>query len=161
MLPDRSVLIGQNLWKMPKFKCEILSNFQTMCKADFFGIYYVTLIKNFQFTWMAFIWVDEVWMITLWRSQAIAPIQNEDMTMGKSWAALKNLQRISVSFPNGHFPATIDQKVTGHVKLQSKKSEKDKAKIKELRGSQRSWRSLRRAQSKQRLSVDPIIMTGM
>ena len=81
--------------------------------------------------------------------------------MGKSWAALKNLQRISVSFPNGHFPATIDQKVTGHVKLQSKKSEKDKAKIKELRGSQRSWRSLRRAQSKQRLSVDPIIMTGM
>ena len=115
----------------------------------------------FVFTWMAFIWVDEVWMITRWRSQAIAPIQNEDMTMGKSWAALKNLQRISVCFPNGHLPATIDQKVTGQVKLQSKKSEKDKAKIKELRGSQRSWRSLRRAQSKQRLRVEPIIMTGM
>ena len=37
MLPDRSVLIGQKLVenaKMPKFKCEILSNFQTMCSDD-------------------------------------------------------------------------------------------------------------------------------
>ena len=34
VLPDRSVLIGQKLMesaKMPKFKCNILSNFQTMC----------------------------------------------------------------------------------------------------------------------------------
>ena len=30
VLPDRSVLMGQNWWKMPKFKCYILSNFQTM-----------------------------------------------------------------------------------------------------------------------------------
>ena len=37
MLPDRSVLKGQKLAtnaKMPKFKCEILSNFQTMCSDD-------------------------------------------------------------------------------------------------------------------------------
>ena len=35
MLPDRSVLIGQKLVenaKIEKFKCDILSNFQTMCK---------------------------------------------------------------------------------------------------------------------------------
>ena len=34
MLPDRSVLIGQKLAriaKIRKFKCDILSNFQTMC----------------------------------------------------------------------------------------------------------------------------------
>ena len=34
VLPDRSVLIGQKLVenaKIPKFKCDILSNFQTMC----------------------------------------------------------------------------------------------------------------------------------
>ena len=34
MLPDRSVLIGQKLVekaKIQKFKCDILSNFQTMC----------------------------------------------------------------------------------------------------------------------------------
>ena len=35
VLPDRSVLIGQKLVenaKIEKFKCDILSNFQTMCK---------------------------------------------------------------------------------------------------------------------------------
>ena len=34
VLPDRSVLIGQKLVenaKIQKFKCDILSNFQTMC----------------------------------------------------------------------------------------------------------------------------------
>ena len=34
VLPDRSVLIGLKLVenaKIPKFKCDILSNFQTMC----------------------------------------------------------------------------------------------------------------------------------
>ena len=34
MLPDRSVLMGQKLVesaKIKKFKCDILSNFQTMC----------------------------------------------------------------------------------------------------------------------------------
>ena len=34
MLPDKSVLIGQKLVenaKIQKFKCDILSNFQTMC----------------------------------------------------------------------------------------------------------------------------------
>ena len=31
VLPDRSVLIGQKLVKMPKFKCDILDNFQTLC----------------------------------------------------------------------------------------------------------------------------------
>jgi len=34
VLPDRSVLIGQKLVenaKMPKFKCDILGDFQTMC----------------------------------------------------------------------------------------------------------------------------------
>ena len=30
VLPDRLILIGQKLAKMPKFKCDILSNFQTM-----------------------------------------------------------------------------------------------------------------------------------
>ena len=36
MLPDRSVVIGQKLVekaKIQKFKCDILSNFQTMCKS--------------------------------------------------------------------------------------------------------------------------------
>ena len=36
MLPDRSVLIGQKLVenaKIQKFKCDILSNFQTMCQG--------------------------------------------------------------------------------------------------------------------------------
>ena len=35
MLPDRSILIGQKLVenaKIQKFKCDILSNFQTMCR---------------------------------------------------------------------------------------------------------------------------------
>ena len=35
MLPDRSVFIGQKLMKnakIQKFKCDILSNFQTMCQ---------------------------------------------------------------------------------------------------------------------------------
>ena len=35
MLPDRSLLIGQKLVenaKIQKFKCDILSNFQTMCR---------------------------------------------------------------------------------------------------------------------------------
>ena len=35
VLPDRSVLIGQKLMenaKIKKFKCDILSNFQTMCR---------------------------------------------------------------------------------------------------------------------------------
>ena len=34
VLPDRSILIGQKLvenGKLQKFKCDILSNFQTMC----------------------------------------------------------------------------------------------------------------------------------
>ena len=34
VLPDRSLLIGQKLeenGKIQKFKCDILSNFQTMC----------------------------------------------------------------------------------------------------------------------------------
>ena len=34
VLPDRSILIGQKLVenaKIQKFKCDILSNFQTMC----------------------------------------------------------------------------------------------------------------------------------
>ena len=30
VLPDRSLSIGQKLVKMPKFKCDILSNFQTL-----------------------------------------------------------------------------------------------------------------------------------
>ena len=87
---------------------------------------------------MAVIWVEELWIMTRCRSQAMAAIKKEDMTMGKSIAALKNLHRISVRFPKVHFPATIDQKVTGHVKLQSKKSEKHRARMKELRGSPRS-----------------------
>ena len=36
MLPERSVLIGQKLVenaKIQKFKCDILSNFQTMCRV--------------------------------------------------------------------------------------------------------------------------------
>ena len=35
VFPDRSILIGQKLMKnvkIPKFKCDILSNFQTMCR---------------------------------------------------------------------------------------------------------------------------------
>ena len=35
VLPDRQVLIGQKLVenaKIQKFKCDILSNFQTLCK---------------------------------------------------------------------------------------------------------------------------------
>ena len=31
VLPDRSGLKGQKFVEMPKFKCDILSNFQTMC----------------------------------------------------------------------------------------------------------------------------------
>ena len=41
MLPDRSVLIGQKLVenaKIQKFKCDILSNFQTMWKTFFFFV---------------------------------------------------------------------------------------------------------------------------
>ena len=37
VLPDRSVLIGQKLVenaKIQKFKCDILSNFQTMCNLS-------------------------------------------------------------------------------------------------------------------------------
>ena len=37
MLPDRSVLIGQRLVenaKIEKFKCDILSNFQTVCSVE-------------------------------------------------------------------------------------------------------------------------------
>ena len=111
--------------------------------------------------WMAVIWVEELWIMTRCRSQAMAAIQKEDMTMGKSIAALKNLHRISVCFPKVHSPATIDQNVTGHVKLQSKKSEKHRARMKELRGSPRSWRSRSMVQSKQRLKIEPMIMTGM
>ena len=32
-LPDRSVLIGQNWRKMPKFKCDISGDFQTLCSG--------------------------------------------------------------------------------------------------------------------------------
>ena len=41
VLPDRSVLIGQKLVenaKNEKFKCDILSNFQTMCFGCILGI---------------------------------------------------------------------------------------------------------------------------
>ena len=41
MLPDRSVLIGQKLVenaKIEKFKCDILSNFQTLCMLSFCNI---------------------------------------------------------------------------------------------------------------------------
>ena len=37
VLPDRSVLIGQKLVenaKIQKFKCDILSNFQTLCSNE-------------------------------------------------------------------------------------------------------------------------------
>ena len=37
MLPDKSVLIGQKLVenaKIEKFKCDILDDFQTLCKAE-------------------------------------------------------------------------------------------------------------------------------
>ena len=43
MLPDRSVLIGQKLVenaKIPKLKCEILGDFQTMC---FYGFCFLNL----------------------------------------------------------------------------------------------------------------------
>ena len=33
VLPDRSVLIGPKLVENAKIKCDILSNFQTMCKT--------------------------------------------------------------------------------------------------------------------------------
>ena len=36
VLPDMSVLIGQKLVEIPKFKCDILSNFQTMCLYSVF-----------------------------------------------------------------------------------------------------------------------------
>ena len=34
MLPDRSVLIGQKLVEMQKFKCDILGDFQTLCEQS-------------------------------------------------------------------------------------------------------------------------------
>ena len=40
VLPDRSGLIGQKLVenaRIQKFKCDILSNFQTMCDVHFEG----------------------------------------------------------------------------------------------------------------------------
>ena len=44
VLPDKSILIGQKLMenaKMPKFKCDILSNFQTMCVRYHFWLVFV------------------------------------------------------------------------------------------------------------------------
>ena len=41
VLPDKSILIGQKLVenaKNQKFKCDILSNFQTMCKSIHSGL---------------------------------------------------------------------------------------------------------------------------
>ena len=42
VLPDRSILIGQNLVenaKIEKFKCDILSNFQTLCVYTTFATF--------------------------------------------------------------------------------------------------------------------------
>ena len=57
VLPDRSVWIGQKLVKnakSKKFKCDILSNFQTMCKIRLtcigFGILSASVL-----------WKDEAW----------------------------------------------------------------------------------------------------
>ena len=48
VLPDRSILIGQNLVgnaKIKKFKCDILSNFQTMWLRSHFIVDFQTTIK--------------------------------------------------------------------------------------------------------------------
>ena len=48
VLPDRSVL-WQNWWKMPKFKCDILSNFQTMWPVQNEMETYLDSIMRFPF----------------------------------------------------------------------------------------------------------------
>ena len=47
VLPDRSILIGQKLVenaRIQKFKCDILSNFQTMCARS---IFIILIVRQF------------------------------------------------------------------------------------------------------------------
>ena len=70
-------------------------------------------------------------------SQAIAPIQNDDMMIGKSCPALTNLHKraLIVLSPSGQWPSAAMYRVSGQVKLHKKKSETDKANMKAFLGS--------------------------
>ena len=72
-------------------------------------------------------------MMNLNRSHAIAPMQNDDMKMGKSWAAFTNLQRYSVLIPpSGQCPSSVYHSVSGEVNVQRKKSDRARATMKEF-----------------------------
>ena len=70
-------------------------------------------------------------------SQAIAPIQNDDIMIGKSCPALTNLHKraLIVLSPNGQWPSAAMYRVSGQVKLHKKKSETAKANMKAFLGS--------------------------
>ena len=93
----------------------------------------------------------------------MAPMQNDDMIIGKSCPALTNLHKMAlvVLLPSGQCPSAAMYKVNGHVKLQRKKSETDNAKMKAFLGSVRNFLVEKMVQSKNRFRVVPNNMTGM
>ncbi len=74
-------------------------------------------------------------MMNLNLSQAIAPMQKEDMMTGKFCPALTNRHKMFVFDPKGQWPSNVDQRVSGDVKLQRKKSEMANVRMNALRGS--------------------------
>ena len=77
-------------------------------------------------------------MMNLNLSQAMAPMQKEDMMTGKFCPAFTNRHKTFVFDPNGQWPSKVDQRVSGDVKLQRKKSEMANVRMNAFRGSRRS-----------------------
>ena len=65
VLPDRSVLIGQKMVenaKIQKFKCDILTNFQTICGLDF----------QLSFEFLCLNWFSSaIWDLFVWFSNTV------------------------------------------------------------------------------------------
>ena len=95
------------------------------------------------------------------RSHAMAPMQNDDMMTGKFWPAFTRRQRTSVFDPKGQWPSRVDQRVSGEVKLQRKKSEMARVRMNAFRGSSLSLLELRMTISSIRLRMDPMMTIGM
>ena len=76
------------------------------------------------------------WTMNLKRSQAMAPMQKDDMKMGYSWAALLAMHSTSVFSPSGQPPSRADHRISGEVNVHRKKSEVAARKERKLEGNQ-------------------------
>jgi len=65
-----------------------------------------------------------------------------------------------VSYPNGQWPSRVDQRVRGEVKLQRKKSEMARVRMKETLGSSLNLGVLKMMMSMKMLRRDPKMTMG-